>query len=73
MAVSNRSSSSSVVGGSSEMDVTAAAWMPEGEVGYPAVRMESSWFVRMSMMSKSYCVVVVVRDVYIEVEADVVM
>ena len=64
MAVSNGSSSSSVVGGSSEMVVTDAAWMPEGEVGYPAVHMESSWLVRMSMMS--FVVVVVVRDVCVD-------
>ena len=51
MIVSNGSSSSSAVGGSSEMVVTVAAWMPEDEVGYPAVRMESSWVVRISMMS----------------------
>ena len=49
--VSNGSSSSSAAGGSSEMAMTDAAWMHEGEVGYPAVRIASSWFVRMSMMS----------------------
>ena len=51
MVVSNGLSSSSAVGGSSEMDVTAVAWMPEDEVGYPVVRIESSWVVRISVMS----------------------
>ena len=51
MVVTNGSSSSSTVGGSSEMAVTVAAWMHEDEVGYPAVRMESSWVLRISMMS----------------------
>ncbi len=49
--VANGSSSSSAVGRSSEMVVTTAVLMPEVEVGYPAVRMELSWLVRMSMMS----------------------
>ncbi len=40
--VSNGSSSSSGVGGSSEIVVTAVAWMPAGEVGYPAILIESS-------------------------------
>ncbi len=40
--VSNGSSSSSVVGGSSEIYVTVVAWMPAGEVGYHAVLIESS-------------------------------
>ena len=48
--VSYGASSSSAVGGSSEMALTAAVWMHKGEVGYPAVRMESGWLVRMSMM-----------------------
>ena len=51
MVVSKASSSSSVVGGSSEMDVTVAACMREEEVGYLFVCMESSWVVRISMMS----------------------
>ena len=40
-----------MVGGSSEMAVTVVVCMPEGEVGYPADLILSSWMVRMSMTS----------------------